>query len=263
MTGSATEVTKFHTRLLKCDLAIDECRVYWQRASSEEQTPKPETAFSEYWFGARSLPRVRMLLATLRERFGAWPQALRVLAGWQSMSPFARRLICHWHLQLADPLYRKFTGEFLSQRRMEGKPEIRRTIVVQWIDQICPNRWQISTRIQFARKLIHSAEQAGLLTTKDDHAELQAVRVDDICLAYLMYLLRSTQFSGTLMQNPYVASLSLDSDEIVARLRRIPAIGVQRQGGLTEFNWQFDSLEDWATTAGILSSSTAVTGEVA
>ena len=73
----------------------------WEHASSNEQTLKPETAFSEYWFGARSLPRVRMLLVTLRERFVAWPQALRVLAGWQNMSPFARRLICHWHLQLA------------------------------------------------------------------------------------------------------------------------------------------------------------------
>lgn len=263
MIGTAAEVTKFHTRLLKCDLAIDECRVYWQHASSEGKSPDPETAFSEYWFGARSLPRVRMLLATLRERFDAWPEALRVLSRWQSMSPVVRRLICHWHLQLADPLYRQFTGVYLPQRRAEGKPGIRRTTVVQWIDQMCPARWQISTRIQFTQKLIHSAEQAGLLMKGDDTAELQTARVDDFSLTYLMYVLRFTQFEGTLLQNPYVASVGLDADEIVARLRRIPAIGLLRQSGLQEFNWQYDSLEDWARASGILASGSSMTGEVA
>lgn len=263
MTGPAAEVTRFHTRLLKCDLAIDECRAYWQHASSKGPNPNPETAFSEYWFGARSLPRVRMLLATLRERFDAWPEALRVLSRWRTMSPFVRRLICHWHLQLADPLYRQFTGVYLPQRRVERMPGIRRTIVVQWIDQLCPARWQISTRMQFTRKLIHSAEQAGLLVTGNDTAEQQAMRLDDTGLTYLFYLLRSTQYEGTLLQNPYIASLGFDADEIVARVRRIPAIGFQCQSGLQEFNWQYDSLEDWAEASGILTTGSTRTGEVA
>ncbi len=263
MNAPAAEVTRFHTRLLKCDLAIDECRVYWQHASATGQVPDPERAFSEYWFGARSLPRVRMLLATLRERFDAWPEALRVLAGWKTMSASTRRLICHWHLQLADPLYRHFTGVFLPQRRAEGKHTIRRTVVVQWIEQVCPARWQISTRIQFTRKLIHSAEQAGFLITGADTAELQTMRVDDISLTYLMYLLRSTQFEGTLLQNPYVASLGLDADELAARLRRIPSVGLQRQSGLKEFNWQHESLEAWANAAGLIGSESHRNGEVA
>jgi hypothetical protein len=263
VTRLAAEVTRFQTRLLKCDLAIDECRAYWQHASSNGMNPDPEIAFSEYWFGARSLPRVRMLLATLRERFDAWPDALRVLAGWQTMSPSTRRCICHWHLQLADPLYRLFTGVYLPQRRAEGKPGIRRTIVVQWIDQICPERWRVSTRIQFTRKLIHSAEQAGLLVAGDDAAEPATIRVDDFSLTYLMYLLRFTQFAGTSLQNPYIESLGLDADEMAARLRRIPAIGFQRQSGLQEFNWQYDSLEDWARCSGILATGSTRSGEVA
>ena len=263
MNAPAAEVTRFHTRLLKCDLAIDECRVYWQHASATGQVPDPERAFSEYWFGARSLPRVRMLLATLRERFDAWPEALRVLAGWKTMSASTRRLICQWHLQLADPLYRQFTGVFLPQRKAEGKNTIRRTVVVQWIEQVCPARWQISTRIQFTRKLIHSAEQAGFLITSGDTAELQTMRVDDISLTYLMYLLRSTQFEGTLLQNPYVASLGLDADELAARLRRIPSVGLQRQSGLKEFNWQHESLEAWANAAGLIGSESHRNGEVA
>ena len=128
---------------------------------------------------------------------------------------------------------------------------------------MCPARWQISTRIQFTQKLIHSAEQAGLLIKGDDTAELQTARVDDFSLTYLMYVLRFTKFEGTLLQNPYIASLGLDSDEIVARVRRIPAIGLLRQSGLQEFNWQYDSLQDWARASGILASGSNMTGEVA
>ena len=264
MTAMAAEVTKFHTRLLKCDLCVDECRAYWSYASQDGFKANPETAFADYWFGARSLPRVRMLLATLRERFDAWPEALKVLAGWHSMSVATRRTICHWHLQLADPLYRKFTGEYLPQRRDGGKSDVRRTLVVQWVDQIIPGRWQITTRIQFARKLIHSAEQAGLLSTSGDKTEFQTARIDDNCLTYLFYLLRETLFEGTLLNNPYLTSTGLDADDIVNRLRRLPAIGLQRQGSLTEFNWQYDSLFEWATETGLLTSdSSARTGEVA
>jgi hypothetical protein len=264
VTAIAAEVTKFHTRLLKCDLCVDECRAYWGYASQDGFKANPETAFSDYWFGARSLPRVRMLLATLRERFDAWPEALKVLADWHSMSVATRRTICHWHLQLADPLYRKFTGEYLPQRRDGGKSDVRRTLVVQWIDQLIPGRWQITTRIQFARKLIHSAEQAGLLNTSGDTAELQTARVDDNCLTYLFYLLRDTQFEGTLLSNPYLKSTGLDAEDLVSRRRCLPAVGLQLQGNLTEFNWQHDSLSEWAAETGLLTAtSSARTGEVA
>lgn len=264
MTENAAEVTKVHTRLLKCDLCVDECRAYWCYAAQDGFKVIPETAFSDYWFGARSLPRVRMLLATMRDRFDAWPDAMKVLAGWQSMTPITRRVICHWHLQLADPLYRRFTGEYLAQRRDGGKSDVRRTPVVQWIDEILPGRWQINTCIQFARKLIHSAEQAGLIITSSAGAELQTARVDDNCLSYLLYLLRETQFSGTLLNNPYLTSTGLNPEEIVNRLRRLPSIGLQRQGSLTEFNWQYDSLPEWAAETGLLySTSGATAGEVA
>lgn len=99
--------------------------------------------------------------------------------------------------------------------------------------------------------------------TGADTAELQTLRVDDISLTYLMYLLRTTQFDGTLLQNPYIASVGLDSDELHARLRRIPGVGLQRQSGLIEFNWQYESLEGWAAAAGILGSESHRNGEVA
>ena len=263
MNSPLAETTRLHTLLIQCALQIDESRAYWQHADGTDRADVVQQAFDECWFGARRLPYVRRLMANLRLRFDEYPEALKVLHGWREMSAESRRLICHWHLQLADPLYRQFTGVYLAQRRAEGKQAIRRTIVVQWIDQMCPARWQISTRIQFTRKLIHSAEQAGLLVSKDDTAELQTMRVDDVSLTYLMYLLRFTRFDGTLLQNPYVASLGLDADEVFARLRRISAVGLLRQSGLQEFNWQYDSLEDWARASGILASRSTMTGEVA
>jgi len=40
------------------------------------------------------------------------------------MEPEARRVICHWHLQLTDPLYRSFTGGYLAERRAGTRPEV-------------------------------------------------------------------------------------------------------------------------------------------
>lgn len=87
---------------------------------------RAERAFSAYWFGARSQPRVELLLANMRVRFEAYPEALAVLRSWPDMDPDTRALVCHWHLQLADPLYRAFTGELLPERRASAPGEITR-----------------------------------------------------------------------------------------------------------------------------------------
>jgi hypothetical protein len=55
----------------------------------------------------------------LRARFDAFPNALHVLQRWPHMSPDTRRVVCHWHLQLSDPLYRDFTGTFLVRAPRE------------------------------------------------------------------------------------------------------------------------------------------------
>ena len=54
------EVTKVHTRLSRCALEVDNSRAFWARV--DEETPvNARLAFDEYWFGARSLARVRIL----------------------------------------------------------------------------------------------------------------------------------------------------------------------------------------------------------
>lgn len=97
MTDRPREATEMHTQLLRCALEIEDSRAFWAHADATTQATA-QKAFDEYWFGARSLARVHVLLANMRARFGAFPPALDVLHGWPHMSPDTRRTICHWHL---------------------------------------------------------------------------------------------------------------------------------------------------------------------
>jgi len=98
-------------------------------------------AFEQCWFGAKSLPRVQELVPDLRVRYDAYPSALRVLAGWRNMVAETRRNICHWHLQLADPLYRRFTGVFLVERLQHGRGDITRDLTTRWVQTETEERW--------------------------------------------------------------------------------------------------------------------------
>jgi hypothetical protein len=241
-----SEATEYHTRLLKCSLEVEHCRAYWQHVEWAASGETAQIAFAEYWFGARSKPRVSLLLANLRERFDQFPPALAVLHRWNSMDAGTRRLICHWHLQLADRLYREFTGGYLVQRAVAGRTDVTRDLVVRWIDQLAPERWTTSTRIQFARKLLYSATEAGLLKESRGPRQLQNPRVGDDALGYILHLLRSIHFQGTLTQNPYLSSLGIGADDLQRRLRALPAIGFRRQGELFEFAWTYHTLDHWA-----------------
>jgi len=111
------EAKRLHTRLLKCTLELENSRIYWGLAGSGGALTA-EQAFEEGWFGHRSLNRLQELLGDLRVRFDAFPSALQVLHGWKEMASDTQRLICHWHLQLADPLYRHFSGRRRSTREI-------------------------------------------------------------------------------------------------------------------------------------------------
>jgi len=239
------ETTQVHTRLLKCALEVEGSRAYWRRVAPPSTAATAVEAFEGFWFGAKSLPRVKVLLTNFRARFDAFPDALQVLQQWHPMDPEVRALICHWHLQLSDPLYRGFTGEFLPHRRATLRPDIRRDLVIEWVGDQGPGRWTMSTRIQFASKLLSAAFAAGLLRSKRDPREAIVPRVPDEALTYLVYLLRSVEFEGTLLDNPYSASVGLDCSYLEERLRGSTDLQFQRQGDLVDFGWRFDSLTAW------------------
>ncbi len=244
------EESRVHTRLLKCALELEETRAWWAQVDPDaDQPPDPEAAFHAYWFGDRSMARIRVLFTNMRARYGAFPDAARVLHRWRPADPDTRLPICHWHLQLSDPLYREFTGRFLVQRRDGFEPTITRDRVVRWVSDQGPGRWTTATRIQFASKLLGSAYAAGLVGSTRDPRPLRVPRVSDAALTYLLYLLRQVDFDGTMMHNPYLASVGLDGGALSDRLRGLDALRFGRSGNATDFGWCFDDLRSWAAAS--------------
>ncbi|MCA9517407.1 MAG: DUF1819 domain-containing protein [Myxococcales bacterium] len=228
---------------MKCALEVEESRAYWRHAGGDVS---PQRAFDAYWFGAKSLSRVEVLIANMRARFDAFPPALDTLHRWTPMSPDTRRVLCHWHLQLADPLYRAFTGELLVARRDAYRAEVTRDVVVSWVRSTGPVRWTTPTHIQLASKLLSAAFAAGLVATNRDPRPLASPRVGDDALSYLMYLLRGVDIGGSLLDNPYLASVGLAGADLEARLRQLPGLAFRRQGDLVDFRWEHADLAAWA-----------------
>jgi hypothetical protein len=244
MTGGQRETTAVHTRLSRCALEVDDSRAFWAHVD-EATSVDAQRAFEEYWFGARSLSRVKVLLTNMRARFSAFPSALAALHQWKRMSPDTRRTICHWHLQLTDPLYRRFTGTYLPER-FGSRPEVTRDLVVGWVGKQAPRHWAMSMRIQFASKLLSAAYSAGVVTSNRDPRPVGAPWVPDDALEYLMYLLHETKFRGSLLENPYTRSVGLGGAILEERLRGLPGLAFRRQGDLADFGWSYHDLRTWA-----------------
>ena len=248
MTEVRSEETTLHTRLMKCTLLVDESRAYWAEADVDDPVTV-DRAFSGYWFGAKSTARIEVLLSNMRVRFDVWPEARWVLHRWRNMSPDVRRLVCHWHLQLADPLYRAFTGEMLATRRERPNAQISRDIVVRWVGDVGKVSWTMASRVQFASKLLSAAAAAGLVDGNRDPRPLTLPRVPDEALVYLLYLLRTVAFEGTLWANPYLRSVGIDEAALTSRLRPGTGVHWERQADLRALHWEYPDLRAWASAA--------------
>ena len=231
-------------RLTKCGIEIDECRAWWAHAD-RIGTATLQQVFDEYWFGAKSLERIRVLVRSLRLRFDAFPAALATLHCWPHMSADTRRLICHWHLQLSDSLYRSFTGEYLPTRRLMPASDVTRAMVVDWVGRETGTAWTLPTRTQFATNALSAACAAGIVVGKRDPRAVTVPAVPNDALGYLLHLLREVEFKGTLLDNPYLASVGLVGGALDDRLRSLPGIRFRRQGSLADFGWEYDTLADW------------------
>ncbi|MDQ3263393.1 MAG: DUF1819 family protein [Myxococcota bacterium] len=230
------EVKAFHTRVLRLTLAVQESRAYWEAVDPQMQgTPRIERAFNERWFGSKSLARVKLLLANFAHRFDAYPEALDTLRRWRPTDPGTRPLLCHWHLQLSDPLYRTFTGDWLWARRDEGRREFDTDIVARWLATLPNAEWAPSTRFQFATKLLRAADEAGLISgAKDGPRTLLTPRIPDEALGYLVRRLQQISHPGTWRDNPYFRSVGLCEEGLEARLGRLPEVQYRRMGDLVE-----------------------------
>jgi hypothetical protein len=232
---------------LRLALGIEDSRSYWEHADPTVPVAnRALVAFEQRWFGNKSLERARFLLSNFVDRYDAFPEALDVLRRWRSMDATARQAVCHWHLQLSDPLYRAFTGKFLVERRSVRDPKIDRDIVLRWVKNEFPDRWSEATLVQFASKLLSAASESGVISAKRDPRALLMPKVPDLALAYLMHLLRGVRFAGTLTENPYLASVGLVEGFLDQRLRSLPGLAFRRMAHLTEFEWEFATLAAWA-----------------
>lgn len=240
------EVSEVHSRLLRCSLCADESRAYWSNIDPDHPRESAVHAFEQSWFGAKSEPWTTELLSNMRLRFDAFPEALRVLAGWRAMRFETRRLICHFHLQLIDPLYRAFTGTFLPERRESIRPSVQRQAVTDWVAEFGPPRWALKTQLQFATRLLSCSFAAGLLGGNRDPRDAVTPRVPDEVLTYLLYLLRDLSFDGTLIANPYLASLGVVGTVVDERFNALSSIDFRRIGSTFEIGWRYPNLASWA-----------------
>ena len=244
------EENRLHSRVLKCTLESANSRIFWVE-SAAQQPMQAEEAFEAGWFGHRSLTRLRELLTNLRARYEAFPSALQVLHRWQGMGGDTQKLICHWHLQLSDPLYRQFSGTYLPDRLGVGHATVGLQQVVTWLGDAGGGRWAGSTRLKLASKLLSAAHSAGLIQGKRDPRPIVFPLVPDDALAYLLHLLREVDFQGTLLANPYLHSVGLEGGLLNDRLKRLPDLSFGRQGDLVDMGWKHRDLAEWAAHSGM------------
>jgi hypothetical protein len=243
----SAEATGIHTRILRLALGVEDSRSYWEHVDPTlPVADRALVAFERRWFGSKSLERVRFLLSSFVDRYDAFPEALDVLRRWRSMDAPTRQAVCHWHLQLSDPLYRLFTGKFLVERRGLRDPKVDRHAVLRWMKHEYPNRWSEATLVQFASKLLSAASEAGVISAKRDPRTLLMPKVPDLALAYVMHLLRDIRFAGTLTENPYLSSVGLAEGFLEQRLRSLPGVAFRRMAHLTEFEWTSPTFSAWA-----------------
>ena len=121
-----------------------------------------------------------------------------------------------------------------------------RDAAVRWLRDEYPERWSAATEVQFASKLLTAASEAGLVTAKTDPRTVLLPKVTDLALAYVLYMLRGTRFEGTLLENPYLASLGLTEMFLEQRLRALPGVTFRRMGDLLDFDWSHPTLAAWA-----------------
>lgn len=238
------EETKEHTRILRVMLAVEDCVAYWKAPTEGVRpTERAQAAFEGRWFGTKSEARVRTLLGDMEGRFERYPEALAAIRAWdppRDIVPW----ICHFHAQLADPIYRFFTGEFLPLRRAQGYATIDREAVARWVQERWPGKWSASTCMKFGGNMLGAAFDAGLIRDRKDPRKLVAPRVPKQALGYLLYLLRQVTTEGFL-ESAYVTSVLPDPRERQTELRGLDGVVVTIRGDVQNFEWSYSDLKSW------------------
>ena len=157
------EVSVPHTGLLRLGLATAYSVIFWSRAT--EDIPAAEiarTAEEQGWFGDISSSRVRYVVRQLQKRF---PYPARKLLGFQPRAGSGQdALVCHWHLQLNDPLYRHYTSHYLLGCWSGPTTSVTLDGTEQWVrGRPSAREWKANTQRRMASGLMSAATEAGLI----------------------------------------------------------------------------------------------------
>ena len=240
------ESTEVHTRILRCMLAADDCLAYWRRVDTTVPvSERARMAFEERWFGTKSEARVRTIMTDMVQRFDVYPEALALFHRLGRIPAGIRMVLCHLHTQLADPVYRAFSGELLPRLRDEGRTTIDRASVTRWVDVSHPGRWSAVTCTKFASNLLATALDVGLVGGRRDPRRLPHPSVPAAGIAYALYLLRGTAIDGTLTENPYLRSLGLATESLGRLSASLAGVQIAELGGAAEVSFQEPSLTAW------------------
>ena len=241
-----TEQTQEHTRILRVMLAVEDCVAYWKAPAAEgELTQRTRAAFEGRWFGSKSEARVRTLMGDMALRFDSYPGALAALRAWsppREVAPW----ICHFHTQLADPIYRRFSGGFLPERWVKGYRQVDRDAVARWVQECWPDRWSPATCAKFGSNLLATAFEAGLLKDRKDPRKLAVPRAPAVAVEYLLYLLREVAIDGQLLDSPYLRAVAPDDEEQRDVLRALTSVRLEALGDVRNLNWGYPDLLSWA-----------------
>lgn len=165
-------------------LEVGLSQTFWSRAEAGEGAKdRWLRAREQAWYPALSEARLRYVMSELERRFPT--RALTALDKWrpnQGQAP----LVCHWHLQWSDPLYRDFSSGFLVGAWAKLDARVCVSDVDQWLAQRGSHPdWLPSTRRRLASGLLSAACEAGFLKGSGRDKELRTVMADAECISYL------------------------------------------------------------------------------
>lgn len=231
---------------MRCTLAVDDSAAYWRKVDPAVPiAERARVAFERRWFGTKSEARLRTIMTDLVERFDAFPEAFELLRQLGTLPASLRPWVCHVHTQLADPVYRHFTGEFLPARREQGYATVDRTVVSRWLDELEPERWGAASLLKFASNLLATAFEARLIDGRRDPRSLSVPQVPDVIVGYVLYLLRGVAIEGSLADNPYLRSLGIDPSALRSYAPRIPGVRYTELAGVSDMSFEYPSLREW------------------
>lgn len=205
------EVTEPHTGLLRLGLALPQSLIFWERAR-HDATPSElvQTALEEGWYPELSRARVDYLVKQLARRFPF--SARRMLEFQRRAENSGNQLVCHWHLQLTDPLYRHFTRDFLLSQWSTGNASVDLEECENWVrEQEVARDWKPVTVRRMGSGLLNAATEAGLCSGsgRGEHLlKIPTVNTEDI--EYLRLLLAEAGASEQL--HGYLLSVGVSAE---------------------------------------------------